>query len=276
MLLHLVIILGVTFAIPKLRDLSGVPTLEITLVQVHSEEAPANPDFLAQANQAGGGDSERSDIARTPLPVWELSEEQHRLPHTRPAPQTRSVSEQERDALLHQETAPKRLKTLEPEPEQRQQRIAAETSGLVTPRTELQTERARLIAELDRNWQAYQKRPKRKFLNARTKEYKYAAYMEAWRAKVERVGNLNYPKEAKLRRISGRLRLDVALNPDGSVNAITLRESSGHKLLDDAAQRIVELAAPFAPFSDDIRAETDILHITRTWKFNDNLVSSEN
>jgi protein TonB len=100
--------------------------------------------------------------------------------------------------------------------------------------------------------------------------------MEAWRAKVERIGNLNYPGEAKRRRLSGRLRLDVAINADGTVNAITLRESSGHKLLDDAAQRIVELAGPFAPFSDDIRAEADILHITRTWKFNDNSMTSEN
>ena len=143
-------------------------------------------------------------------------------------------------------------------------------------RPSVRLERARLIAELDRNWQAYQKRPKRKYLNARTKEYKYAAYMEAWRAKVERIGNLNYPGEARRRRLSGRLRLDVAINADGTVNAITLRESSGHKLLDDAAQRIVELAGPFAPFSDDIRAEADILHITRTWKFNHNSMTSEN
>jgi protein TonB len=91
--------------------------------------------------------------------------------------------------------------------------------------------------------------------------------MEAWRAKVERVGNLNYPDDARKRQLSGSLILDVALNPDGSVNQITVRQSSGHKILDDAADRIVRLAAPFAPFPDDIRAETDILHITRTWQF---------
>jgi periplasmic protein TonB len=91
--------------------------------------------------------------------------------------------------------------------------------------------------------------------------------MEAWRAKVERIGNINYPDEARRRRLSGSLLLDVALNPDGSVQEITVRRSSGHKVLDDAAIRIVELASPFAPFPPDIRGEVDVLHVTRTWKF---------
>ena len=96
--------------------------------------------------------------------------------------------------------------------------------------------------------------------------------MEAWRAKVERVGNLNYPEEARRRKLAGQLVLDVALNPDGKINQITIRRSSGHKVLDDAAIRIVELAAPYAPFPEEIRAETDVLHITRTWQFLDQRV----
>ena len=88
--------------------------------------------------------------------------------------------------------------------------------------------------------------------------------------KVERVGNLNYPDEARRNRLSGHLILDVALNPDGSINEITIRKPSGHKVLDDAAVRIVELAAPYAPFPDSFRKETDILHITRTWQFVNN------
>ena len=111
---------------------------------------------------------------------------------------------------------------------------------------------------------------KRKFISASTRAYKYAAYMEAWRAKVERVGNLNYPEEARKRDINGSLILDVALNPDGSVNQIVVRRSSGHDLLDDAAIRIVRLAAPFAPFPASFAREIDILHITRTWQFLDN------
>jgi len=131
----------------------------------------------------------------------------------------------------------------------------------------LSDQRARLSAEISQSWEEYQKRPRQTFISARTRAYKYAAYMDAWRAKVERVGNLNYPEEAKRRDLSGDLIMDVALNPDGSIDSVTIKRSSGHAVLDDAAKRIVRLAAPFAPFPDDIRAETDILHITRTWQF---------
>lgn len=126
---------------------------------------------------------------------------------------------------------------------------------------------ASLSAEVRRKMEAQANRPRRKFVSASTREYRYASYMEAWRAKVERVGNLNYPEEARRQGLHGNLILDVALNPDGSVNEITIRRSSGNRVLDEAAIRIVNLAAPFAPFPEDIRRETDILHITRTWQF---------
>ncbi len=114
--------------------------------------------------------------------------------------------------------------------------------------------------------EAKAKRPRRKFISATTKEYKYAAYMEAWRSKVERVGNINYPEQARKQGLSGSLILDVALNPDGSINEITIRRSSGKKILDDAAIRI----APYGAFPQHIKDETDILHIMRTWQFINN------
>lgn len=126
---------------------------------------------------------------------------------------------------------------------------------------------ASLNAELQQKLDTHAKRPRQKFISANTQEYRYAAYMEAWRAKVERIGNINYPDEARQKQLSGALLLDVALRPDGSVIEILVRRSSGHKVLDDAAVRIVELAAPFAPFPDDIAREVDVLHVTRTWKF---------
>lgn len=129
---------------------------------------------------------------------------------------------------------------------------------------------ASLSAEIRRKMESKAKRPKRKFISASTREFKFASYMEAWRSKVERVGNLNYPDEARRNKLSGNLILDVALNPDGSINEITIRKPSGHKVLDDAAVRIVELAAPYAPFPDSFRDEIDILHITRTWQFVNN------
>jgi protein TonB len=126
---------------------------------------------------------------------------------------------------------------------------------------------ARVTAELEQRTLAYTKMPKRKSINASTKEYKYAAYLDAWRRKVERIGNLNYPDQAKRSKLYGNLVLHVAVKADGSVEQIKVLHSSGHKILDDAAIRIVRMAGPFSPFPNEIRKETDILDITRTWQF---------
>jgi protein TonB len=273
-LVHMVVILGVTFTMPRLRELPGLPTLEITLVQTASDKRPKDPEFLAQANQDGGGDSDASEIAKNPLPVREISPVNRDFPTFQSVPQKRVRSEREITTLLTQEDAHK-IKARDARPDKKDLRQQPPNLGLMA-RAQIDQERARLNAEISRTWQEYQKRPRHMFLNARTEEYKYAAYMDAWRAKVERIGNLNYPEEAKQRHLTGNLLLDVALNADGSINNISIRRSSGQKILDDAAIRIVELAAPFAPFPPDIRADTDVLHITRTWKFNESQLSSEN
>jgi protein TonB len=126
---------------------------------------------------------------------------------------------------------------------------------------------ARLEAQIRRDMQAYQERPKRKFVGARAQEYRFAQYVDNWRLKIERVGNLNYPDEARTRKIFGKLQLTVAIKANGEVETVEINRSSGHKVLDQAAIRIVRLAAPFDPFPANIRADTDILHITRTWTF---------
>lgn len=273
-LVHMVVILGVTFTLPKLRDLPGLPMLEITLVQTASDQHPENPEFLAQANQEGGGDSDAAEIAKNPLPVREISPVNRDFPTFQSVPQKRVVSERELTVSLTQPDA-RKIKAHEPKPEKRELQLQPPNLGLMA-RAEIQEESARLNAEISSTWQEYQKRPRHKFLNARTQEYKYAAYMDAWRAKIERIGNLNYPEEAKRRHLTGNLLLDVALNADGSINDISVRRSSGQKILDDAAIRIVELAAPFAPFPPEVREDIDVLHITRTWKFNESGLSSEN
>jgi len=134
----------------------------------------------------------------------------------------------------------------------------------------------RLTAELNKKQNNYAKRAVRKEINASTQEYKYATYLDTWRKKVERIGNLNYPDEARRRKLYGNLLLHVAIRPDGSVTEINVKKSSGHRLLDDAAVRIVQLSAPFAPFPPEIRKETDIIDIIRTWQFrNNNRLSSK-
>jgi len=273
-LVHMVVILGVTFTLPKLRDLPGLPTLEITLVQTASDKRPQDAEYLAQANQDGGGDSDASDIAKNPLPVREISPVNRDYPTFQSIPQKRVPSERELTTQLSRQDD-RKVKAQQPKPEKKDLQLQPPNIGLMA-RAEILEESSRLNAEISRTWQEYQKRPRHKFLNARTQEYKYAAYMDAWRAKVERIGNLNYPEEAKRLHLTGNLLLDVALNADGSINNLAIRRSSGQKVLDDAAVRIVELAAPFAPFPPEIRADTDVLHITRTWKFNESGLSSEN
>ena len=130
---------------------------------------------------------------------------------------------------------------------------------------EKKLEMAKLAAEIQQESQAYAKRPKKKYISANTKEYQYAAYMSAWVARVERIGNLNYPDEARREQMHGELVLTVALRKDGTIKSIDVIESSGHKLLDDSAIRIVNQSAPFPP----IPAEdgVDELYVTRTWQF---------
>ncbi|MHB8623299.1 MAG: energy transducer TonB [Sulfuricaulis sp.] len=272
-LVHMVVILGITFTLPKLHDLPGLPTLEITLVQTASDQRPDRPEFLAQANQNGGGDSDVAEIAKNPLPVREISPVNHDFPTFQSVPQKRVLSEHEMTALLTQADT-RQIKPRTIAPEKKELQLQPPNLGLMA-HTDITEESSRLNAEISRTWQEYQKRPRHTFLSARTQKYKYAAYMDAWRAKIERIGNLNYPEEAKQRHLTGDLLLDVALNADGSINDISVLRSSGQKILDDAAVRIVELAAPFAPFPSDIREGTDVLHITRTWEFNESGFSSE-
>jgi protein TonB len=282
LVVHAILILGVSFA-PSDTPRISRDTMEIILVPTRSEKTPDDAKYLAQANQDGGGESEKHERPATPM-APPLTAEQAAVPagappvappepaaEPEPAPtpeltQLEAANETPTPPVQRQEPAPQPEQPPKPRSEPRPEPMVQEhltAAALVTRSLEI----ASLNAEVNRKLKAYAERPRHRFVNARTRQYKYAAYMEAWRAKVERVGNLNYPDEARRRRLSGSLLLDVALRPDGSIHDIVLRRSSGHKVLDDAAIRIVRLAAPFAPFPRNIRKETDILHVERTWQF---------
>lgn len=264
-LIHMTIILGISFTVPDVRSNEPLPTLDITLVTTRSEKAPEDADFLAQANQEGGGDTDKAVISGSPVPPNPSTA----VPEEVPRAQLKSEHEI-RQARVDQPIAQNRVRANSIQVQRPEdKRIPTEALNQTgQERTaKLAEERARLSTEISQFWQEYQKRPRRKFLSARTKEYKYAEYMEIWRAKVERVGNLNYPEKARRENLTGNLVLDVAIKPDGSVHNLNLIKSSGSKVLDDAARRIVELAAPYDPFPADIKKDVDILHITRTWQF---------
>lgn len=258
--LHALLILGVRFDLITLPLKDPFPSMEITLVDSRSPEAPEQADFLAQAQQQGGGNVD-TPTPLTPPPAAQLAPQepvttahppQPETPPAQPAPNTRLTTK----TPTSRETIPDEAASVAP----------AETPSaaeLITHSMQIDT----LSAALNESRAIYAKRPRQKFISAATREYKYASYMEAWRRKVETIGNLNYPDEARRQNLSGSLILDVALNANGTINNITLRRSSGHRVLDDAAIAIVRLAAPFAEFPDNIRKETDVLHITRTWQF---------
>lgn len=272
---HAIVVLGISFTNED-KLLPEYATMEIILVQQESE-APDEAKVLAQANLQGGGDTDEEITPATPLPS-PFPSNQAEITTPPPAsdaappppfePETETlVVEADRQELAVSQDTPENPQPNPPapDPEPRTERKLPSASTLISNSHKI----AALSAEIDRRLEARAQRPRQKFISASTREHKYAAYMDAWRAKVERIGNLNYPEAARQLRLSGSLILDVSLKSDGSIDEILIRKSSGHKVLDDAAIRIVELAAPYSPFPDSIKEETDILHITRTWQFLD-------
>ncbi len=262
-LLHLAVLFGVTFEFPA-PDFNRIATsLEVVLVNSKTENKPVDTQLLAQSNLDGGGNIDENRHAKTPFPI---------IPRNKPAV----------DHLI----ADEKVKKLEPKEQQLMTALQSEVIIPLTDTDQTQPEKqpeqpdatdllqrsldiARLKAQIAEDHEAYQKRPKRKFVGARTTEYRFARYVEDWRLKVERIGNLNYPEDAKRQKLYGNLQLTVGIRADGSLESIGINRSSGVKILDDAAIRIVRLAGRngFAPFPPDISRDTDILHITRTWVF---------
>ncbi|MEN8107868.1 MAG: TonB family protein [Pseudomonadota bacterium] len=250
--LHAMIILGITFGTedPE-RPLHDLPTLEIT-VATRETQPPEEAEYLAQTSQDGGG-----NVTEKVRPQQALPESAPAVQPQQPAPTpTRVITTTQAPRKVVQED-----KTL-PDTDKKE----PTASELIKRSMEM----VHLSEQLNESMQAYAHRPRQVFVSARTREFKYANYMSEWVRKVERVGNLNYPDAARRQSISGKLLLDVALNPDGTVRNISVLRPSGEILIDEAAIRIVNQAAPFAPFPPAISKEADVLHITRTWEFSTN------
>jgi protein TonB len=257
--LHTFFLFGITFVVPNSKN---IPTLsqplEVVLVNSKSSRRPNNATAYAQNNLDGGGNTEDDRQAKTPLPV--LGDAQHFTPEQ--TAQRLRQTQQESQRLLTRSTSDFSVAQNKTQ-QQNQDSSNAEGHDLVQRSLEI----VRLEAQINKNLSMYEKMPKRKFIGARTQEYRYAQYVEDWRAKVERIGNLNYPEIARTQKIYGSLTLTVSIRSNGSVEDIEINRSSGQRILDASAARIVKLSAPFPPFPPDIAKDTDILSITRTWTF---------
>jgi protein TonB len=255
---HAFAIWGLHLVLPDPKHLPSLTQpLQVVLVNSKSKTAPVKADALAQANLDGGGNTEADKQAKSALP--NLQDDAHFTPEQRAKSVTALEAETQR--LLTQlkndrsVAKPELIKKL--------------SSSTITGDDLLQKslEIIRLEAQIDKNQDAYQKLPRRKFIGARTQEYRYAQYIEDWRVKIERLGNLNYPDQARSQQLFGKLQLSVSIRANGTLESVEVDRSSGHRILDAAAVRIVKLAAPYAPLPDDIKRDTDILTITRTWSF---------
>ena len=247
------------FKFPEASNSMREKALDIILVNAKSARKPGDPQALAQANLDGGGNTDENRRAKTPLPPTQqvvtgsdVQQMQRRVRELEALQQKIMTQARSNRSVAAGENA-----NVQPTP-------VTSVSGLDL--AESARAMARLEGEISKSTEEYSKRPRKKFIGARTEEYRFAQYIEDWRHKIERIGTLNYPAAAR-GKLYGKLILTVAINADGQIGRIDINRSSGHKMLDDAARRIVQMAGPYSPFPPDIRRDTDVLEITREWSF---------
>lgn len=265
---HAILIFGVVFTIPKIQ----LPhVLEVTLAQHRSPDADKDADFLGDANQRGSGVLDRAALITSPHQsrfhdsrINEVQPEESRI--------VRQSSETEHRRVITTTAKSARTHDNNRASQKQQEQIEAQEAKLATAWQS--DEISSLEARLSARKQAYAKRPRVRTVSTISTKYdRDAAYVDAFRTRVEEIGNKNYPQRARDRKIMGNVRLLVSILPTGDVKEITLLKSSGHAILDEAARQSVRLAAPFQPFPAAIRKDTDILQIIRTWKFSENFSS---
>jgi protein TonB len=257
---HGMVILGITFSVSQPADSKTSPALDIILVQTKSPDENEKADYLAQVSQKGGGNAEQKARPREQFSAPTLSDKPG-IAKQNTLQQVQKQKQNEQLALLKQNDAEYAVKTQD-------KPVKAEDDTTVDKTNASQnTQTARLAAEISNTLEYQASLERTKYLNSSTKAFGPAKYMREWIDRVERVGNLNYPDQARRKKLSGTLILDVVINADGELVKTDLRQSSGHQILDDAAKRIVKLAAPYSAFPKNLRAEADVIHITRSWEF---------
>ena len=262
--IHAILILGVSFDLVDINN-DVVTTMEITLVHQRSNEEPEKADYLAQENQLGGGTqqskSRPSSPFSNPLPIPEKGF----APNSRQAMSPPPIKEHKKQTEIMSVENSERVVNSEKLKEETPITIKSLTAAQLFERSQ---QIAKLSAEINKLKEASQQTPKRTYVSgANAKKYRFASYMDAWRTKVERIGNMNYPAIVTRKKITGSLLLIVGINPDGSIHSARISRSSGYKELDRAALRIVNMAAPYPPLTKAILKDTDILYIPRVWRF---------
>jgi len=253
------VLMTLHFSFPDASKNMREKALDIILVNAKSAKKPTHAQALAQANLDGGGNTDENRRLKTPLPPTQQQTSGTEIERMQRRMRELEVAQQKMltEAKTARAVAAARNAAEQPVP-------SPSVSGLDL--AESARAMARLEGEISKSMDEYNKRPRKKNIGARTEEYRFAQYIEDWRQKVERIGTLNYPEAAR-GKLYGSLVLTVSINHDGSLNRVDINRSSGYKVLDEAARRIVQMASPYSPFPPEIRRDTDILEITRTWYF---------
>lgn len=278
-LVHGIVILGITFSgeEPAPRE-SGA--LEITLVNTAGNEIPDQADYLANASQAGEGNTTENVRPESAM----SSPDQHALDGVIDADDVENeldaqAGTESPDALAAPDMAMLTEQQVATTADRTRQAQTEANPAISSERTlklsRLMTPGLDMIEPVNDNSQqplARSDNPREKFIAVNTRESAYAEYLDRWRRKVEQIGNENYPQAA--RDVEGDLQIAVALNADGTINELTITRRSAFPVLDEAAIQILRNAGPFPPFSDAMKAETDVLRFEYKWIFGKDRITS--
>ena len=267
---HALLVLGVGFT--YLTDANDESSIEVTLAQYHSQIQPDDADFIAQENQTGSGSQDETTVPSSPF-MSDLNDAD--INEVRPAHEAQVLNEtpeQPNLTALSSINAEQAVAQQRDMPEQEEKQALSEQSSS----EEISLAIASLQAQLDLQQQAFARQPRKYTLSsASARKSHEASYLDSWRRRVEAVGNINYPIKARQQQVYGNVRMLISLNASGQISETRIIQSSGESLLDQAAVDIVNLAAPFEPFPEELKAEADILEIVRTFRFHEgNTLSS--
>jgi len=258
LMLHALVVLGISFKHSESAKDQSLPSLEVILAQTKSTTTPDQYDFLAQHDQQGGGQGKEKARPGAPLSANTPIDQNGFAAKDQEASKQNTLQQHDKKILTKKESDIRNTSA-------NQHKKSTQNSPQNVNQPQLRI--AKLQAEIKKMRLDYAKRPKQIILTASTKKAVEASYLSQWVRRIERIGNLNYPIDARKNNINGALRLNVTINKLGQVLKITISKSSGSSILDAAAKRIVTLSQPFKPFSKELQKNADQIVIIRTWKF---------
>ena len=267
-LIHGILIIGITFNAMIDDVLSEAVSLEVTIVADpdNSFERLDDASYLAQASQIGGGNTEEQSRPAAPLessvPVDNAGDEN---------------GDGLEDAFVQDQTADELLSTVS-EQEKRVNNTPREEPTPTESMAALMEAGAEaslpLPQDMRANFLVRDENRQRILISADTKESNIAGYVDRWKRKIESVGGRYLPEQTALQGLSGSPTLEVTIAASGQLSEVIIRESSGSRLLDQAALNILRRAAPFDPFPEAVRADYPELNFVYKWRFNDSSVPS--